>query len=70
MKREEYTLIVCINGQRNRSMSSSGGEYGVTCNGFSIPASGGVIVTKVLLSNLSNGHPEVGHLRLVVAVRR
>lgn len=51
-------------------MSSSGGEYGVTCNGFSIAVSGGVIETNVLVSSFSKFHPVLGHFRLAVAVSR
>jgi hypothetical protein len=66
----QCTLIVCIKGQRKRSISSKGGEYGVTCRGRSISACGGVMVTKVRVSNFNKFHPVVGHFFLVVAVRR
>lgn len=62
--------MVCMKGHRKRSMSSNGGEYGVTCNGRSIPPSGGVMVTNVRVSSLRRFHPVVGHFRRVVAVKR
>jgi len=51
-------------------MSSSGGEYGVTCNGFGIGACGGVIVTNVLVSNFNKFQCVEGHFRRAVAVSR
>lgn len=67
---QEHTLMVCMKGQRKRSISSSGGEYGVTCSGLSISACGGVILTKVRVSSFIKFHPVDGHFFRVVAVRR